>query len=202
MRQEDYATMDEDSRLVSLCQKGDLGAFEELVKRHEKQLLNIAYRIIGDYEEACDVVQEAFVSAYKNIRSFKGMSKFSTWLSVIVINLSKKHLKQLRTQRSREPVSIDEPIYRGDDQMMVDPPSGNPNADEILEREEIQKKVQLCLDRLDNEFREVVVLRDIQGFSYEDISGMLNIAEGTVKSRLSRARVFLKKCLKGFKGVI
>ena len=72
MKEKDYITTDEDFRLVSLCQKGDLGAFEELVRRHEKRMLNIAYRMIGNYEEACDVVQGAFVSTYKNIKSFKG----------------------------------------------------------------------------------------------------------------------------------
>src|ERR1700758_4412872 len=107
-------------------------------------MLNIAYRMIGNYEEACDVVQDAFVSAYRNIKSFKGMSKFSTWLCTIVINLSKKRLKELKTQRSREPRSIDEPINTGDAQMRVEPASDNPLADEVLEKEEIQKKVQLC----------------------------------------------------------
>ena len=202
MRENYHIITDEDSRLVSLCQKGDLGAFEELVRRHEKKILNIAYRMIGNYEEACDVVQDAFVSAYKNIKSFKGISKFSTWLYTIVINLSKKRLKQLKTQRFREPVSIDEPINKGDDQMIVDPPSSGPLPDEILEKESIQEKVRLCLDRLYNELREVVVLRDVQGFSYEDISSILKIAEGTVKSRLFRGRVLLKNCLKRLMGVM
>ena len=202
MKEKDYITIDEDFRLISLCQKGDLVAFEELVRRHDKEMLNIAYRMIGNYEEACDVVQDGFVSAYKNIKSFKGMSKFSTWLYTIVINLSKKRLKQLKTQRFREPVSIDEPINTGGDQMIVDPPSSSPLPDEILEKENIQEKVRLCLDRLYNEFREVVVLRDVQGFSYEDISSILKIAEGTVKSRLFRGRVLLKNWLKRFMGVI
>jgi len=128
MKEKDYITIDEDFRLISLCQKGDLVAFEELVRRHDKEMLNIAYRMIGNYEEACDVVQDGFVSAYKNIKSFKGMSKFSTWLYTIVINLSKKRLKQLKTQRFREPVSIDEPINTGGDQMIVDPPSSTNSA--------------------------------------------------------------------------
>src|ERR1700758_3721548 len=104
-------------------------------------MLNIAYRMIGNYEEACDVVQDAFVSAYKNIKSFKGMSKFSTWLCTIVINLSKKRLKELKTQRFREPMSTDEPVNIGDEQVMINPQSPDPLADEVLEKEEIQKKV-------------------------------------------------------------
>ena len=202
MSEKGYRTTDEDFRLVSLCQKGDLGAFEELVRRHEKRMLNMAYRMIGNYEEACDVVQDAFLSAYKNIKSFKGASKFSTWLFTIVINLSKKRLMQLKTQRFREPMSLDEPINTIDDRMTVDHPSTGPLPDEILERENIQEKVQLCLDRLDDVLREVVVLRDVQGFSYEYISSMLKIPDGTVKSRLFRGRAHLKNCLKKFLGVI
>ncbi len=202
MRQNDYTTAEEDFRLVSLCQKGDLGAFEELVRSHQKKMINVAYRMVGNYEDACDIAQDAFISAYTNIKSFKGTSKFSTWLYTIVINLSKKRLKQLKTQHSREPVSLDEPIKTGDDQGTVEFPSNNIPSDEVLEKEEIQEKVHLCLDRLENEFRVVVVLRDMQGFSYEDISRMLEIAEGTVKSRLFRARVLVKNCLKRFIGVI
>jgi RNA polymerase sigma-70 factor (ECF subfamily) len=203
MREEkDHIITDEDFRLVALCQKGDLEAFEELVRRHQKKTLTIAYRMIGNYEEACDVVQDAFISAYKNVKTFKGMSRFSTWLFTIVINLSKKRLKQLRTRRFREPVSVHEPINTGDGLMTADPPSSNPLPDEILEKEEIQKRLQFCLDRLADTFREVVVLRDVKGFSYEDISSMLKIAEGTVKSRLFRARVLLKNCLKKFIGVM
>jgi RNA polymerase sigma-70 factor (ECF subfamily) len=202
MRESNQTTTDEDLIAVTLCQKGDLSAFEELVRKYEKRMLNIAFRMIGNYEEACDIVQDAFISAYKNIRSFKGMAKFSTWLSTIVINLSKKRLEQLRTQRFREPVSIDAPINAGADRMRVEPPSDSLAADEVLAKKEIQEKVQLCLDRLDTEFREVVVLRDVQGFSYEDICSMLKIAEGTVKSRLFRGRVLLKNCIKKFVGVL
>jgi len=202
MREKDHIITDQDSTLVSLCQKKDLAAFEELVRKHQQKMLNIAYRMIGNYEEACDVVQDAFVSAYKNIKSFKGISKFSTWLSVIVINHSKKSLKKLKSQHYRESVSVYKTVNIGHNQISVDPPSSGPLPDEVIERENIQEKLQLCLDRLENEFREVVVLRDIQGFSYKDISRTLTIAEGTVKSRLFRARVLLKNCLKRFLGVI
>lgn len=196
MTQNAYTTSDADFKLVSLCQKGDLGAFEELVREHQKKMINIAFKMVGNYEEACDIAQDAFISAYKNIKSFKGTSKFSTWLCTIVINLSKKRLKRLKTQRFRESVKM------SDDRRLLEHPSNNIPADEVLEKEEAQKNIQLCLDRLEKEFREVVVLRDMQGFSYEDISKMLQIAEGTVKSRLFRARVLVKNCLKRFMGVI
>ena len=89
------ATDDEDLKYVILCQKGDTDAFEVLVERHQKKMLNIAFRMMGDYDEACDVTQEAFVSAYKSIKKFKAEAKFSTWLYRIVVNYSKNRLKQL-----------------------------------------------------------------------------------------------------------
>ena len=88
----DLRVPDDDASLVALSKKGDLNAFEALVRKHQKRMLNIAFRLIDDYEEACEVVQDAFVSAYKNIRTFRGESKFSTWLTSITVNLSKNWL--------------------------------------------------------------------------------------------------------------
>ena len=103
---------DEDYELVSLCKRGEVDAFEALVKRHQKRMLNIAYRMVGNYEDACEIVQDAFVSAYRNIRSFKGKAKFSTWLYTIVINLSKNRLKQLKAQFCHKQFSIDDPMLK------------------------------------------------------------------------------------------
>jgi len=163
-------------------------------------MLNIAYRIIGDYAEACEIVQEAFVSAYRGIKSFKGKAKLSTWLYTIVINLSKNRLKQLKTQLYREKFSIDDPVPTTDGEIQIEPASSEPSALERLEKRDIQQKVQGCINALDTEFREALILRDIQGFSYEEISDMLEVPEGTVKSRLFRAREAVKDCLKKWVG--
>ena len=189
-------TRDEDREIVSLCQGGDVDAFEVLVERHQKRMLNIAYRIIGNYDEACEMVQEAFISAYKNIKSFKGKAKFSTWLYAICINLSKNRLRQVRTRLHREPYSVGNPIQVANGQVTGDPPSSNPSPLEQLEARDVQQKVQGCINTLDAEFKEVLILRDIQGFSYDEISDMLKIPEGTVKSRLFRAREGMRDCLK------
>ena len=196
MREEKQKTRDEDYELVSFCKKGDVDAFEVLVKKHQRRMLNIAYRMIGNYEEACEIVQDAFVSAYRNLKGFKGKSKFSTWLYTIVMNLSKNRLKQLKTQLHREKFSIDNPILTNDGQIKVEPASSEPSALEKLEKRDVQQKVQECINSLDDEFREVLILRDIQGFSYGEISDLLKAPEGTVKSRLFRAREALKDCLK------
>jgi len=187
---------DDDDELVGMCQKGQLDAFEALVEKHQRKMLNIAYRMIGDYEAACEVVQDAFFSAYKAIRKFRGEAKFSTWLCSIVINLSKNRMKQMRTRLQREGPSIDDPVETEEGQLRRDPPSREPSALEQLEKKEIQTKVQACINSLDGEYREVLVLRDIQGFSYDEIRDILKIPDGTVKSRLFRARDALKDRLK------
>jgi RNA polymerase sigma-70 factor (ECF subfamily) len=202
MRENKQKTTDEDYEFVSLCKKGDVDAFEVLVKNHQKRMLNIAYRMVGDYEEACDIVQDAFISAYRNIKSFKGKAKFSTWLHTIVMNLSKNRLKQLKTQLLREKFSIDDPVLTNDGQIRGELASGEPSALESLERRNIQQKVQECINSLDEDFREVLILRDIQGFSYDEINDLLKIPEGTVKSRLFRAREAMKDCLKKVTGVL
>jgi len=196
MRETKQKTTDEDYEFVSLCKEGDVDAFEVLVRKHQKRMLNIAYRMIGNYEEACDVVQDAFISAYRSIKSFKGKAKFSTWLYTIVMNLSKNRLKQLRTQLHREKFSIDNPVLTNNGQIRGELASIGPSALESLERRDVQQKVQECINSLDEEFREVLILRDIQGFSYDEISDVLTVPKGTVKSRLFRAREAVKDCLK------
>jgi RNA polymerase sigma-70 factor (ECF subfamily) len=193
-------TRDDDLEYVSLCRQGEVNAFEALVRRHEKRMFNIAYRVIGNYDEACEVVQDAFISAYKNIKGFKGEARFATWLYAIVINCSRNRLKQLRSRRYREGCSIDDPIMTPDGELLADPPSSEPSALDRLEAKDVQHKVQLCISVLDAEFKEVIVLRDLQGFSYEEISAMLKVPEGTVKSRLFRAREAMRACLQGFMG--
>ncbi len=188
--------MDDDLRKVSLCKKGDLDAFEELVIKYQKKMLNISFRMIGNYEEACEVVQDAFVSAYKHITDFEGRSGFSTWLCSIVINLSRNRLKQSKAALGRELFSMDDPITTESGFISIEPASQDPNALEQLEKKELQEKIQDCIGRLDPDFRSVLVLRDIQGFSYEEVSGALNINPGTVKSRLFRARDSMRDCLK------
>jgi RNA polymerase sigma-70 factor (ECF subfamily) len=186
----------DDAALVARCLKGETEAFEQLVRRHEKRMINIAYRMTGNFEEACEVVQDAFVSAYRNLKSFKGAARFSTWLYSIVANHSRNSLKRMKAKRKREPVSVDDPVLAEEGAVQVEHASDSPTALEELERKEVQQRVQGCIDALDVEFKEVIVLRDIQGFRYEEIAGMLGLAAGTVKSRIFRARDAVRECLK------
>jgi RNA polymerase sigma-70 factor (ECF subfamily) len=200
MKREEQAFINEDSKLVSFCKKGNADAFEELVKKHQKKMLNIAYRMIGNYEDACEIVQDAFVSAYKAIRYFEGKAKFSTWLYTIVINLSRNRLNQLKIKSSREAFSMDDPVSTDSGELAVELASKEPSVLEKLEKRDVQQKVQECINSLDNEFREVIILRDMQGFSYDEIRDMLKMPEGTVKSRIFRARELLRDCLKRVMG--
>ena len=188
--------MDEDLEFVTLCQRGDVDAFRPLVEKHQKRMVNIAYRMMGDYDAACEVVQDAFFQAYKAIRKFRGEARFSTWLYRIVINLSKNRIKQMKTRLEREGVSLNAPIETEEGEVPHDPPAEDPSALEQMERKEVQTAVQVCISALDDDYREVLVLRDIQGLSYDEIGEILKIPGGTVKSRLFRARDALKEGLK------
>lgn len=200
MKREKQAFIDEDAEIVSFCKKGNVDAFEELVRKHQKKMLNIAFRMIGNYEDACEIVQDAFVSAYKAIRHFEEKARFSTWLYTIVVNLSRNRLNQLKIKNSREAFSMDDPILTDSGELAVELASSEPSVLERLEKRNVQQKVQECINALDNEFKEVIILRDMQGFSYDEISDMLKMPGGTVKSRLFRAREMLRDCLKRVMG--
>jgi RNA polymerase sigma-70 factor (ECF subfamily) len=187
---------DEDVLLVFSCRKGDPAAFEPLVLKYQKRMFNIAFRITGDYEDAGEVTQEAFLSAYRNIGGFRGDAGLATWLTAITVNLAKNRLKQTRGRRRHETYSLDDPIPADAGCMVADPPSNSPSVLEEMERKDIRRKVQECINALDHDFREVLVLRDMQDFSYGEIGTILKLAIGTVKSRLSRARESVRDCLK------
>ena len=186
------AIEDDDAAFVRRCRKGDVDAFESLVEKHQKRMLNVAYRIMGDYDDACDVVQEAFLSAFRAIGKFRGEARFSTWLYGIVLNHARNRLKQRESHFLREGLSIDDPAeWKEQDSPEARSFQGG-SIHERLERRELEAKVQEGIRCLDGEQREVLVLRDIQGFSYEEIGEMLKLPDGTVKSRLFRARNALK----------
>ncbi len=190
----------EERELIALCRKGDVDAFEILVKNHQKKMFNIAFRITGSMEDASEVIQDAFVSAYKNLKRFEERSRFSTWIYAITVNTARNRLTQIRARSRHETDSLDDPSSVDEKMTKWQPASDDPSALDTLIKRDQQKSVQECLNRLEQDFREVIVLRDIQGFSYEEISVMLSIAAGTVKSRIFRAREAIKDCLKKLLG--
>lgn len=194
-------SIEEEQEIIRLAQRGDLSAFEAIVKRHEGMMYNMAFRITGNAEDASEVVQDAFVSAYRCLTSFEGRSRLSTWLYTITLNAARNRLTQSRSRVAREAYSLDDPPADGKGSALHEPASGEPSALARLEAKELRQMVQDCLSRLEEEFRTVIVLRDVQGFSYAEIGSMLGIADGTVKSRISRARESVKDCLKRLKGL-
>jgi RNA polymerase sigma-70 factor (ECF subfamily) len=196
------ARTDEDRKRAVAAGQGDLDAFEALVVKYQKRMFNIAFRISGSYEDAPEITQDAFVAAYRGIGGFKGEAKFSTWLTAIVVNHAKNRLKQLRSRTRHEAYSLNEPLRTEDGELLPDPPSGGPSVLDQLEKRDVRQSVQDCIQVLEPEFREVLVLRDMQEFSYGEIGTMLKMPEGTVKSRLFRAREAVRACLKKVMGEI
>lgn len=183
--------VDEDMELISLCRKGNVDSFERIVKKYQKNLWNIIYRILNNYEEANEIVQEVFICAYKGLKDFRGDAKFSTWLYRIAINLSRNRLKKMKKKRYYEKFSIDDFSENDGTFIRRKLVCNKPLATEIAEKKELKEKISECINLLEDEFKEVLILRDIEGLTYSEIENILNIPEGTVKSRLSRARKFI-----------
>ncbi len=196
MKKNEENNIDDDLMSLKRCKNGSIDAFEDIVIRHQKKMFNISYRMIGEYNDAAEVVQDAFVSAYKNLKKFEGRSSLSTWLCSIVVNLSRNKMKQVKTRLGREGMSLDDPMDTDDGEFKREVSSRDPSVLEKLESHETGQRVWACIDELTGDFREVLVLRDMQGFSYSEIASMIKVAEGTVKSRLYRARDSVKDCLR------
>ncbi|HWO41941.1 MAG TPA: sigma-70 family RNA polymerase sigma factor [Candidatus Eisenbacteria bacterium] len=174
-----------DRECIERLQQGETGAFEILVRRHQKTIFNLVYRLLGDYDEAAEIAQEAFLSAYKSVAQFRGDANFSTWLYRIAINHASTRRKNLVSAQQRNvPLETTDPI----DERRPDP------ADS-LERKEIQERVQKALNTLEPNDAAIILLRDMQDMPYDEVARMLELPVGTVKSRLYRARQALKSRL-------
>lgn len=185
-----------DEELVNACRHGDTAAFECLVLRYQRMLFNVALRMTGCHEDAADITQDAFIAAWSKLADFRGEARFSTWLTAIVVNLSRNRILQRKVSEKRSAYSLNAPRPMGDGETVPDPPSKKPSALEQLEEAELRRMVQRCIETLDQGFREVLVLRDMQEMSYEEVGTALQLRQGTVKSRLFRARDAIKDCLK------
>jgi len=181
-----------DLELVQRCKSGELSAFETLVLRHQDKIFNLVLRYVGNREDAADITQEVFLKAYRAMGSFAERSSFGTWLYRIAVNTA---LSFMRKQRSGgHPISLSAQNDEGHGQPH-EPPNHNQPLNE-LSREETEQAVQQAISSLDEEYRIVVILKDIEGLDYETIAGILGCPKGTVKSRLHRARLILRDKLK------
>src|SRR4051812_12016050 len=177
--------------LIRRLQQRDERAFEEVVRLYQHKVYNLVYRMLGNREEAEDVAQEVFVTVFKSIDSFRGEAKFSTWLYRIAANHCKNRMKYLGRRSYKSTGELDEAAERemhanGNIRPHVDGP------DAMLEGLQLERMVQDGIASLEEEHRELIVLRDVEDMSYEEIGSITGLADGTVKSRLHRARLALK----------
>jgi len=188
-----YCILSQDEKLlISKSKAGDIAAFEELIEAYQKKIFNFAYRMIGNYDDAADLAQEALIRIFKSIGGFKEQSSFSTWIYRITTNVC---LDEIRKRKNKKEYSLDEEVQVDDGQLKRQVMSEDPGPDDIVEREELRSIVINAIDKLPKEQRIVITLRDIQGLSYDEIAQVLDCPDGTVKSRISRARQALKKVL-------
>jgi len=179
----------EDSRLIQECLRGHAEAYATLVRKYQDRLYNTVYRLVGHAEDARDLVQDAFVQAYRSLDRFHGDSAFYTWLYRIALNAAISHKRRHRVMVSFEAGGQSSSFDPADDTDQTDP-SGR------MEQDDRDRQVREAIDGLPNEYRAVLVMKEIDGHKYETIAQMLNCPIGTVRSRLHRARLELRDRLK------
>lgn len=186
--------------LAQAAQHGDLNAFNHLVLTYQELAFNLAYRLLGDQDSASDATQNAFISAYKHINSYRGGS-FKSWVMRIVTNTCYDELRRLK----RRPTTPLEP-YDDDSEEEIESPSWlqdeSPSPEAVLESNELENAIQKCLQKIHQDFRLVVVMVDIQGMDYQEVSDNTGLPLGTIKSRLARARGKLRICLQFFRELL
>jgi RNA polymerase sigma-70 factor, ECF subfamily len=194
-RQDRAREAEEDRALIARAQAGDMGAFRRLVERHQRRAFAIALSLVRDENDARELVQEAFLRVFKNLGGFQGGSSFFTWLYRIITNLS----IDLIRKPGRQTIDLEEARLEMDDGADLDLPllsrlDGADPAD-VVRRREIAARLQTALDALPSYHRAVIVMREIDGLSYEEMAQALSVSKGTIMSRLFHARQKLQRAL-------
>ncbi len=180
-----------DEKLISLFQGGDLNAFDHIVERYQGQLINFVGRLLNDRNTAEDIVQETFLRVYRNKHRYKEIARFSTWIYTIAGNLART---ELRRRKIRNFFSISQ---RGEGEKDYEIPDADIDVEKSVESSLVRDLIMREVMKLPIYFREVIILRDLQDLSYEEISQILKVPLGTVKSRVNRGRNLIQKQLKG-----
>lgn len=175
-----------DLELIEDFKKGDEGVFEELVRRYQKKVYNSTYRMMGNHEDAWDLAQESFLRVYRNLSRFQGKASFSTWLFTITTNICRDELR--KRQRRVKTQSLSEPIQTKDGELERELVDVSMIPEEISLNRELQDEIQEVIGKLPPEQKEAIILREFDGFNYDEIAEITGVAIGTVKSRISRAR--------------
>jgi RNA polymerase sigma-70 factor (ECF subfamily) len=182
--------LDRVRELVKQAQKNDLGAFEELVRIYKDRIYGLCYQLTNNQADAQDLAQEVFIRAYTGLASFRNEADFGTWLHRIAVN---QWINFKRKQKRHNFISLDAPIQTSEGEMTREVAVAEEDPQEIYEQMELQGFVRKALDQLSTEHRTVLVLRELQGYSYDEIASVVGCTLGTVKSRINRARQALKE---------
>lgn len=177
--------------LLQRAKKGEMAAFESLVTAYERRVFTLALRSTGSEHDAADITQEVFLRAYRSLDSFRGDSGFSTWLYRITSNLCVDYARKAAAGGKVVTLGGDDDEQRED----IPDPNQMGRPEEALENKELRQELDAALKLLSAEHRRIIILRDVAGMRYSDIASMLEIEEGTVKSRLARARAAMRKIL-------
>jgi len=184
--------------VIESCKAGDRKAFEEMVLHYQKKVFNIAYRMLGNLEEAKELAQEVFLSVFDSIKDLREGIKFDGWLTQITLNHCRNRWKYLKRRHYFTSDSLDDPIETEDGDMPRQMSDSSDNPETFYEKKMIQQFIERGLLKLKEDQRELIVLRDLQGYSYEEIGKLFHLPEGTVKSKLHRARMDLKSILERY----
>ncbi len=186
-------TREDDARLVQAIRDGDSSAYRGLVERYQGRVYALICGMVRDREEAHDLTQDAFIKAYKNLDRFRLESSFYTWLYRIAMNVAIDHIRKMK---KRQHEAFDEGIAAKGDDGVLDPRHGRANPGKELERKRLSETIFDALDHLSPDHRQIILLREVEGLSYKEISDTMGIPEGTVMSRLFYARRKLRDLLK------
>ncbi len=178
--------------LIKSALKGDMQSFEELIYQYEKKVYNVALRVFKNPEDAKDISQDVFIKIYKNLDKFDNKSSFSTWIYRITTNTC---IDELRKRKGKETVSIDNDIEDDEGRFKREFADNEPTPEEKVISKEGESEIIKSMNTLSDEHRTIIVMRDIEGLSYTEISEIIGVSIGTVKSRISRARLQLKNII-------
>ena len=187
----------DDCKLIESFQAGKAKAFDKLVVKYKDMVFNLCFQILGDYDEANDSAQETFIKVYKNINKFRFESSFSTWLYRIAVNTCKNRVTSSKYKLKKKMLRIDNPGPGNPGTERIEIKDNSYSPDKLYEKNEKKKAIHDAIDSLPGKLKVLVILRDIEGKSYEEISEITGIKLGTVKSSLARARRNLREKLKG-----
>ena len=181
-----------EQELIQSAKNGNTVAFEQLIENHQQRIFSIASRIAGNQDDAADMAQEVLVKVFRNLKHFRGDSKFSTWLYRVATTTCLDEQKKLRRHTA---YSLDQELETEEGSVASQVKDTAPTPEEATEQKALRNAIHLAIGKLKDEHKKVILLREVQGLSYEEIARVLQCSEGTVKSRINRARENLKKIL-------